>query len=339
MTRVSTRTGAAEGHNGYYHEAAFYGSDDEFLAIVVPFLLDGRAAGEPTISTLGERNAALVRAAIGDTTGITFVEGSLQYARPAVTIADYRARFGALVEEGATQIRVVGDVPHPGFGVPWDAWARYEAVVNHAYDDFPLWGLCPYDTRITPDDVLEEVARTHPRVVGPDGHHVHNDRFEDPSAFLSDRLRKGAARPDPLEAAPPAVRLAEPSPAEARHAVARLATLAGVPDQSTQDLVLAVSEVVTNACVHGRPPVPVEAWAGRNRIVVAVRDGGAGPVDPFVGLLCPDREPGRGGFGLWLAHQLCADVRLGLDEHGCFVVRLVSGVADGAPLNDAPAGR
>jgi hypothetical protein len=61
---------------------------------------------------------------------------------------------------GSSRIRVASEVPHPGGGAPWEGWARYEAAVNRAYAEFPLWGLCAYDTRITPGRVLDDVART-----------------------------------------------------------------------------------------------------------------------------------------------------------------------------------
>ena len=47
------RSGAAAGHRGYFHEAAFYSSTEEFLAVVVPFLREGVAAGEPIVVTCG----------------------------------------------------------------------------------------------------------------------------------------------------------------------------------------------------------------------------------------------------------------------------------------------
>ena len=49
------RSGAAAGHPGYFHETAFYGSDDEFVDIVAPFVRDGIAAGEPTVVACGPR--------------------------------------------------------------------------------------------------------------------------------------------------------------------------------------------------------------------------------------------------------------------------------------------
>ncbi len=67
----------------------------------------------------------------------------------------------------------------------------------------------------------------------------------------------------------------------------------------------------------------MKAWAGTAHLVVTVHDTGPGPDDPFAGLLpAADREPG--GFGLWLAHQLCAHAAPHRDEDG-FTVRLTAG--------------
>jgi hypothetical protein len=52
------RTGAAAGHRGYFHETAFYSSDEEFLAIVVPFL-EGSDAGDVEPPTTDTSSAGL----------------------------------------------------------------------------------------------------------------------------------------------------------------------------------------------------------------------------------------------------------------------------------------
>ena len=307
------RSGAAAGHAGYFHETALYGSDDDFLAIVVPFIEGGVAAGEPTFVSLAERNARLVQGAMGATEGVTFLPGDHQYARPAATIRSYRELFGEQVAAGATQIRVVGDVPHPGSGASWDAWARYEAVVNHAFDDFPLWGLCPYDLRSTPDDVLDEVVRTHRHIATPDGHHA-NERFEDPAEFL----RRRPVPPLAAEPTAPVLDLRDPSAAEARHAVRALDV--GLPAADLEDFVLSVSEIVTNALRHGRPPSRFRLWAADGRAVATIHDQGPGITDPFAGLLPAPKDDG--GLGHWIASQLCSEVTIGQDADG-FGVRLV----------------
>jgi anti-sigma regulatory factor (Ser/Thr protein kinase) len=243
----------------------------------------------------------------------------VQYARPASAIKKYRTMMAAHVAGGAGQIRIVGDVPHPGLGASWDWWARYEATVNHAFDDFPLWGLCPYDTRITPDSVLDDVARTHPHIVSADGEHRPNAGFEDPAGFLR---HLDSAKPDPLELAPPSAELWSFTPSAARAAVIRVAASSGVSASDVDDLVIAVSEAVANADRHGVAPTRLRLWAGPDRIVATVTDQGRGPADPFAGLV-PARNS-AGGLGLWIVHQICARVTMSTAEDG-FTLRMVVG--------------
>jgi anti-sigma regulatory factor (Ser/Thr protein kinase) len=312
------RSGAAGNHVGYFHETAFYDSDESFLSIVEPFLREGVECGEPTLVTCAAPNAALLRRALGPLDGVTFIAGEARYVTPAATIRSYREHFTKLVAGGAEQIRVVGDVPHPGRGVPWDSWARYEAAINHAYDSFPLWGMCPYDLRTTPDFVLDEVVRTHTHVASPAGHRA-NDCYTPPTQFLDRR----AASADPLEATPPDVALRDPSPKQARAVVQELSSATQLEPHDIEGLVLSVSETITNGILHGREPVDMRVWVRPTRVVVTVHDAGSGPADPLAGLL-PPPEGSLGGRGMWLSHLSCADVNLRVDVHG-FTVRLVAG--------------
>lgn len=211
-----TRTGAAAGYHGYYHEAVCYDSDDDLLAVAVPFLLGGVAAGEPTIVTLGERASALVRAVLPRDTPVMFMSGGAMYARPAGAIRAYRKLLAGHVAAGAPQIRIIGELTTAMFGPAWDSWARYESAINHAYDEFPLWSMCAYDTRTAPPSVMEDVLRTHPRTAQPDGSHVPNETYVEPVMFLSERR---APEPDPLQRAAPRADFAQPTLTDARQAV------------------------------------------------------------------------------------------------------------------------
>ncbi|MDG4826253.1 sensor histidine kinase [Asanoa sp. WMMD1127] len=315
-----TRTGAAADHVGYFHEAVYYQADEELLAIVLPFLVGGVDEKEPTVVAFGPEKADLVRRALPPSaaSGVTFLTGGSMYARPAAAIRAYQDLLAGHVADGAMQIRIVGEIPRPSLGATWDWWARYESAINHAYDDYPLWSLCAYDTRITPSAVLDDVARTHPRSLQADGRHEPSPTYVAPSAFLS---AWPPAAPDPLQAGPPRVTLVDPTAAQARHAV-RLVD-PGLPVDDIEELVVAVSEVVTNALRHGLPPVRVRYWSGADRIVVAVTDGGTGPEDPFAGLL-PSRENATGGLGLWITHQSCNYVTFARDADG-FTLRLTAG--------------
>lgn len=312
------RSGAAAGHEGLLHETAFYGSDEEFLAVVLPFLREGVAAGEPTVSLFGERNQQLVRAALGPVSGVILIDGGRHYLRPAAAIRRHREMLAGYVAGGAEQIRIAGDVPHPGVGVPWEWWARYEAAANEVYDDFPMYGLCPYDTRTAPPEVLDHARRTHTHVLTADGQRVTSTAYQNPRDFLSTAV---TAWVEPIEARPPAIELSDPSPAQARDAIGALQESAVLTDDDLSGLLLSVTEAVTNALLHGRAPVRLRAWAEPGRIVVTVSDHGPGPADPMAGLMAGQ---GPGGLGLWLAHQMCTYVSLQPGPDG-FTIRLVAG--------------
>lgn len=312
------RTGAPAGRAGYFHEAVRYDSDEEFLAVVVPFLSGGVESEEPTIVALGEHNAGLVRDALGDTP-VIFHAGGDVYSRPAAAIRAYRELFAEHTAEGAHQIRVVGELPAAALGVTWDWWARYESAINDSYDEYPLWSMCAYDTRITPPAVLADVARTHPHVATPGDGHLTSADYVVPGRFLRHDL---PVAPDPLQLTPPSVELVDPAPAEARAVATRLGD--GVlPADAIADLRIAITETVTNAMSHGTSPVVVRCWAGPDRVVVTVTDRGNGPADPFAGLRAAAHAP-VGGLGLWLTHQLCDHVAMSVGTDG-FTVRMICG--------------
>jgi len=313
------RTGAPAGQTGYFHEVAFCGSDDELVALVGPFLADGSEAGEPTVVALDDRSRDVVRAATGHLPGVTYLRHRTQYERPALAVRRYRDLVESHLAAGAAQVRAVGAVPHPGLGEPWAPWARYEAAIHRVLADRPLWGLCLYDTRTAPRDVLADVERMHPHVAAPGGAHRASTRFADPMAVVA---RLPAAPPDPLEALPPAVELVQPAPAIARRSVRDVGGRSDVAPGAVDDLLIAVSEAVGNAWAHGRPPVVLRACAAADRVVVTVSDRGPGPADPLVGLT-PATDRTSGGLGLWIAHQLCSDVHLATGDDG-FTVRLTA---------------
>jgi anti-sigma regulatory factor (Ser/Thr protein kinase) len=314
------RTGAGAGHHGYFHEAVCYDSDDHLLAVTVPFLTGGAEAGEPTVVALGPRNTALIQAALPAGCPVTFLPGGETYARPAGAIRAYRNMLAGLVAGGASQIRIIGELPAECFGPAWDSWARYESAINHAYDEFPLWSMCAYDTRSTPGPVLADVERTHPRTARPDGGHPANRAYVEPRAFLAER------RPlpvDRLATTGPRAELADPTASQARAAVRRHAP-PGLAPSVLDDFLVAVSEIVTNAGRYGQPPARTRIWADAARVLVEVTDGGDGPKDPFAGLL-PVESTNGGGLGLWITHQICDHVALAGGEGG-FTVRLSTSI-------------
>jgi anti-sigma regulatory factor (Ser/Thr protein kinase) len=111
----------------------------------------------------------------------------------------------------------------------------------------------------------------------------------------TDSERSGAASVDLALAAVPR------SISTARHAVARLLqTTPPVPDEVVEDVLLLVSEVVTNAVLHARTEVHVEASVVPGRILVSVADD-----DPLHAPHRPERGAlATSGRGMHLVERL-----------------------------------
>ena len=311
------RTGAARGQAGHFHEAGFYRSDAEFAALIVPFAEEGIAAGEPVILGYDERKSSLLRSWLTDPSAAEFVGDQSLYAKPARAIAAYRRLFEFHLALGAGQIRIAGDVPHPGNGGRFEGWDRYEAAVNTVWQDFPVWGRCLYDAATAPPAVLDVVERTHPRIVAPSGQRRDSARYQDAQAF------EGLPyAPDPLEGTPPAAELVNQPAASARHTLAQIAD-GRIPHTIATDLLIGVTEAVTNAQRHGRPPVTVRIWAAPGHVVATVHDTGPGPANRLAGLVPKPANTSDHdlGMGLWVTCQLDLDVTLRHASDG-FTIRL-----------------
>jgi anti-sigma regulatory factor (Ser/Thr protein kinase) len=317
IVRLVMETGAARGQAGHCHEAGFYRSDAEFRALITPFAEEGIAAGEPVIIGYDNRKSDLLRSWLTDPSAVEFIGDKNLYATPSRAIATYRRFFEHHVARGATQIRIAGDVPHPGNGGRFEGWDRYESAVNTVWDDFPVRSLCLYDASTASPAVLDIVERTHRRIVSPSGQRQVSSRYQDASAF------EGLPYvPDPLEDSAPLVELVNRSGADARHALSQ-SIRDHVPANTLEELLIGVAEAVANAQRHGRPLVTVRIWAAPDRVVVTVHDTGPGPANPVAGLVpTPSRTRDRHlGLGLWVIHQLDIDVALRHADDG-FTVRL-----------------
>jgi anti-sigma regulatory factor (Ser/Thr protein kinase) len=306
------------GRPGRFHEAGFYRSDAEFAALIVPFAEEGVAAGQPVIIGYDERKAGLLRARLHDPDAVTFIADGSLYATPARAIASYWRLFERLTAAGAIQIRIAGDVPHEGNGGRFAGWDRYESAVNTVWDRFPVWSRCLYDATTAAPRVLETVARTHPRIVLPSGQYRSSRRYQDLADF--DPLPPD---PDPLERSAPAIEMSDPSAAQVRHAVTSIGR-GQVSDTALEELVMGAGEAVSNARLHGRPPVTARIWTASRRILIRVHDTGPGPADPLAGLVPAWARPDLRGAGLWLIQMLGLDAALIRSRDG-FTVRLAAG--------------
>lgn len=83
------------------------------------------------------------------------------------------------------------------------------------------------------------------------------------------------------------------APARGRHAVTEVLAGWGCAESVREDLLLVVSELVTNAVVHGAEPIVVTLMRAPERVRVEVTDG-LSDASPHNNRAAPDAETGRG---------------------------------------------
>ena len=308
-------------HSHAHHGALLYRDPGEYVEGVGGFLRDGLRAGDLVLAAVPPERRGWLREELGgDATAVDFVGGDDPYRRLGPVFHALVERLERRRAAGEGRVRMVNELALAPAS-PGDASAyarhhmRYEAASNHIYERFGTVALCPYDAERLPDAVLEDAVRTHPLILRR-GQDRPNERFEDPRAFLRGRALPPAVPADaegwPIE------RVGDIAAVRTR-AVAR-ASAGGLNGRALEDLELAVSEVVTNAFVHGRPPRRLWTWIADGHVVCRVRSAGAQVGDPLGPYLPPDPRS-FGGRGLWLAHQLCDVVEVAGDE-GCTEVDL-----------------
>src|SRR5882672_1888590 len=288
--------------SGLRHDAFLYGSDDEFVGQVAPFLGAAIDEGAPAIAVTTRANNALLRNALGRTSDqVTFMDRDDWYRRPAATIAAYDAALNDIERRGAGSPRLVGEVQFGPTPEEWRQWTAYEAILNRALAEHQAWIMCPYDRRALPEEVLEGASKTHPTVL-TEGAHT-GEHFAD----AGDLVRALTPAPEPLGE----LRAVSPgdNPESFRERLAAELAAAQVPETKALNMLVAASEVAVNAFEHAGAPERLRVGLVDGRFVCEISDRGPGFDDPLAGYLPPTSEHGR-GRGLWTARQLTSRLEL-----------------------------
>lgn len=285
----------------FQHVAMFYGGDDDYARAGAAFIREGLGRDEPVMVAVPSPRAALLQRALGqgEAGRVTFRPMEKLGRNPAWIIPAW-ADF--VRDHSGRAARGIGEPVWPGRSPDELAeCARHETLLNRAFagaDGFTL--LCPYDTNALAGAVLEEATRTHPHLArqgvlaesgayaGPtpdDGDHP----LSDPPADADCRVFHAGGV------------------AEVRRWVADRAAPSLSPARLS-DLVVAVSEAVTNAIVHGGGDGEIAMWHDGTGTVCEVRSRGR-IADPLVGRVRPSVEEAR-GRGLWIVSQLSDLVQL-----------------------------
>lgn len=310
---------------GLTHQGLVYGGDEEFLAAMAPFCLDGLARDDAVCAVTTPANIGLLRQELGDAAEkIDFIEADQWYRAPGRTLGAYYRYVDQLTADGRhRQVRVIGEpVWHGRDALETAEWTRYEAAINLAFAACPAWIVCPYDTRALPRDVIADARRTHPELVSGS------------SASVSAGFMRpdGAGRGWHRELAPaapvggaPATMTFGADLGVLRAFLTHVAEPLGMSKEAVARLVFAVNEVATNAVRHGGGQGHVAVHRSGDRIVCDVSDSGGMDVDWYAGYLPPDAAQ-QYGHGLWTVRQLCELMEVDSSD-GLTRVRLYLGLA------------
>ena len=307
---------------GLIHELLLYGSDDELLDTAVPYLRAGLEVGEPALVSCSPATSVLLRTALGEDSRIGYLNRRDIYATPSEAITSYQQIVDLHVSAGAERIRLVAEVAFGPAQVRWAEWGRYEAVVNHAMQPYPISAICAYDTRSTPTEMLASGPATHPYLARGTGRR-RNPYYIEPAVYLR---RTASTIDELLESTRPVLEIHELVDLDALRRRLELAlNRPSHTPEAAADFILAIHEVATNAARHGRPPVTLRLWVTPARLLCTVTDQGQGFDDPLAGYTWPGTfvDAATGGMGLWLARRLCDRVDA---FHGLpgFTVRLLT---------------
>lgn len=302
---------SSEAPAGFRHEAMWYADREALLVSLGAWIGDGIAAGEPALVVLDADACDALRSQLGaaGAADVGFVDMRSVGRNPARIIPAWRG----FVE------RYPAGTPMRGIGEPvWSGrdadelveCAIHETLLNLALADVDRLELrCPYDVRRLAPSAIASAERSHPLVT-------------DGSAFRANAAFAPGVHRAPL---PPA-----PSDAEVRSFdrtdlpslrswVRSWAGAHRLAAAATDDLVLASGEVVGNSIRHGGGTGVVALWRTAYGAACEVRDRGW-IRDALAGRREP--RPGQdGGFGLWIANQVCDLVQI-RSAAGRTVVRL-----------------
>jgi anti-sigma regulatory factor (Ser/Thr protein kinase) len=282
----------------FRHEAVFYAGPEAFLDDVAPFVEEGVAAGEPVMVALEAPKLRALRERLGGAAErVELVDMGDIGHNPACIIPAWRD----FVAGRSGPLRGVGEPIWPGRSPAELVECQcHEALLNHAFadtDGFHL--LCPYDAAHLDREVIEEAERSHPWV----------------GTAESARYRGGDGVPPQLSAPLPEApgdpdehRIEWETLGRIRALVAEHARQAGVSELRAGDLVLATHEAATNSIRHAGGEGTLRVWHDRDTVVCEVSDRGRLD-EPLAGRARPTLDD-EGGWGLWLANQLCDLVQL-----------------------------
>lgn len=308
---------SAKPDGAFDHRVAVHGSDEEFVATSVPFLLEGLAAdGEPpplVVTTPAKLD--MVRDALGrDHRLVEFVSSADWYDGSAPNTLAKAAGYIATNAGPRGQIHAIAEPDWSGRAgsSPRESteWVRYEAMLNVLLAPFEVTAMCPYDTRVASPSIVSAALRTHPTSMHGAERQVSTS-YENPMALIA-RLDSTPLPPRPADAA------VVPVGGDVDGFVVAQAMAHGLSSVEAGVFSSAVAEVVALA-----PAGFVFAWPLPGASVCEVVSASGDMDDLLIGFRPTGAAEPAPGQGLWFTRQVCSYVDVRSSDSG-WVVRVQS---------------
>jgi anti-sigma regulatory factor (Ser/Thr protein kinase) len=298
------------------HIALFYADENEYVAGILDFLAPALDAGDPVVVSVPSGHSGRLTDRLDPGGSNVEILDMVEFGRNPARIIP--AVFAMLQTHRGRTLHLVGEPVWPGRSrAEIQEATRHEALINLAWTGEAIRVLCPYDATRLDDAVLRDAERTHPwvirhRAIGPSG------------AFAGASLPAGT---DSALASPPAhsvtLRFGLSELSAVRALVGRRAHAAGLGRDRTDDLVIAVNEVATNAVKYTPEGGVLRIWSSDQELICQLDDLGH-ITDPLAGRQRPVAGT-AGGIGLWMVNQLCDLVEVRTTARGT-TIRLHAGI-------------
>ncbi|TDD65244.1 sensor histidine kinase [Actinomadura rubrisoli] len=302
-----------DGRDVLVHRALVYGTLREFALAAVPYLRAGRREGDTLVVIAAPPVWALLREQFGAGTGarIEFIDAADWFRGPMQALASYYDRMRADWWPRG-RLRLLAEPVWAG-RTPLEVreWKRHESILNVAFAGTPTSIMCAYDASALPAHVVDDAARTHPELAGPEGTRP-SGRYTDPAAFYAE-CNAAPLSPPPATAARRAFASGElPG---LRAFLGAEAVRLGLPKDRSLPFVLAVNEVATNIIREGGGHGSLWVWAEADELVCDVTDPRSALNDRFLGY-APPRGRHRGEAAMWAVRRLCHIVEIRSGDGG-----------------------
>jgi MEDS: MEthanogen/methylotroph, DcmR Sensory domain len=178
------------------HICTLFSTPEEQMRAATDYIRDGLARDERCLYVCCERDLGVFRARLADA-GIDVREEEARTALVILTKEQAHLKGGSFdaaqmlemlntavaeaIDAGFEGLRAAGDMSWVLDSAPGtEQLAKYEAMLNHFYRSHRALGMCMYNRRTLPANVLDDCLATHEHIVVDGSQRLSNPYYEGP---------------------------------------------------------------------------------------------------------------------------------------------------------------